>query len=242
MRFRGVLQLHGSSVEGESLKRGIAAVPAKRDGIELMKGTLRVVYPKGGIVFLEGQLATGIFLLRVGRAKESVVSNQGKTVIVRVVGPDAILGLSAVLTGAPHESTIEALEPTHADFIRKAAFLQLLKSSRHLSQIVASQLSCNCKEAYAAIRCLGVSGSVSERLARLLLQWTECPLANQNREMEGIRIRVSLTHEAISQLIGSSRETTSRLLVAFRKKQWIVMNGSIWTIINEDALRRLAAA
>lgn len=59
--------------------------------------------------------------------------------------------------------------------------------------------------------------------------------------MAGVRIRVTLTHEEISQFIGSTRETTSRTLGEFREKKWITVNGSVWTITNERAIRHLAA-
>jgi len=242
MQLSGDLHQRRNSLAGDYLASDISAGLAKRDSIELAAGILPVFYPKGGMFFLEGQPATGVFLLRSGRVKESMASVTGKTAIVRVAGPGVILGLSAVLTGAPHESTVETLEATHADFVRKGPFLHLLKTSGQLGQIVASQLSCNCREAYTAIRCLGISGSVTERLARLLLQWAEkCPLANQNGDRAGVRIRVTLTHEEISQFVGSTRETTSRILGRFREKKWLTMNGSVWTIANEHAMRRLAA-
>jgi CRP/FNR family transcriptional regulator, cyclic AMP receptor protein len=240
VHFNGALQLQRNSLGGDSFGSDISTGLAKRDIIELAAGVLPVFYPPGGMFFMEGQSATGVFLLRTGRAKESMVSNKGKTAIVRVVGPGVILGLSAVLADMPHESTAETLEPTHADFVRKDPFLHLLKTSLHLSQMVAVQLSSNCKEAYAAIRCLGLSGSVPERLARLLLQWAECPLPNQNGD-RAKRFRVTLTHEEISQFVGSTRETMSRILGGFREKKWITTNGSVWTITNEDAIRRLAA-
>jgi CRP/FNR family cyclic AMP-dependent transcriptional regulator len=242
MHFKGALQLRQNSLAGKHLEGDISAKLARLDSSELAAGILPVFYPKGGMFFLEGQPATGVFLLRAGRVKESMASNTGKTAIVRVSGPGVILGLSAVLTGTPHECTVETLEATHADFVRKAPFLHLLKTSGQLGQIVANQLSGNCKEAYTAIRCLGISGSVTERLARLLLQWAEkCPLENQNRDRAGVRIRVTLTHEEISQFVGSTRETTSRILGRFREKEWLSINGSIWTLANESALRRLAA-
>ena len=145
-----------------------------------------------------------------------------------------------VLTGAPHECTVETLEPTHADYLQKAAFLHLLKTSRELSQMVASQLVRNCKEAYAGIRCLGVSGSVSERLARLLFQWAECPLANQNPDAVGVRIRVTLTHAEIANLL-EVRGKQYPELRKLQEKKWITINGNTWTITNEDAIRQLAA-
>ena len=249
MSFRSALQLQKDSSEGDYLENDTSTGLGKRQGISLIRRNrielaaehLPVFYPKGGMFFLEGATATGVFLLHSGRVKESMVSSMGKTAIVRVVGPGAILGLSAVLTGSPHESTAEPLEPSHADFIRKGHFLHLLKTSRGLNQLVASQLLSNQNEANATIRCLAVSSSVSERLARLLLHWAECPTANQDHRTAKVRIQVPLTHEEIGQSIGSTRETMSRLLGEFRKKKWITMNGRIWTITNGPAIRRLAA-
>jgi CRP/FNR family transcriptional regulator, cyclic AMP receptor protein len=241
MHSSATLQLRRISLDGDVFESREPSGLASRDSIEMAAAVLPVFYPKGGMFFMEGQSVTGVFLLRSGRAKESMVSKQGKTAIVRVVGPGAILGLSAVLTDMPHESTAETIEPTHADFLRKAPFLRLLKTSAHLSQIVAAQLSSNCKEAYAVIRCLGLSGSVAERLARLLLQWAEHPLPNQNGGKANLCFRVTLTHEEISQFVGSTRETMSRILSGFREKKWITMNGRIWSIDNESAIRRLAA-
>jgi CRP/FNR family transcriptional regulator len=158
-----------------------------------------------------------------------------------MVAPGAIVGLTAVLTNSSYESTVETLEPTHADFVRKAPFLNVLKTSAPLGQMVVRQFIHESNEAYATIRCLGVSGSVPERIARLLLHWAECPLANQNQRTGEVRIRVTLTHEEISQFVGSTRETTSRILGEFRKKKWIAAHGCIWTIADPSAIRRLAA-
>ncbi|MBZ5521255.1 MAG: Crp/Fnr family transcriptional regulator [Acidobacteriia bacterium] len=241
MHFSSALRLRADPFEQERFENDLSTGLSKRDSVELAAGMLPVFYPKGGMFFLEGQPATGVFLLRSGRVKESVASNRGKIAIVRIIGPGTILGLSAVLTDGAHESTVETLEPTHADFVRKGPFLRVLKTSSQLSQMVASQLSRNCKESYAAIRFLGISGSVPERLARLLLYWAECEPANHDRAAVGVRIRVTLTHEEISQFIGSTRETMSRTLGEFREKKWITVNGSTWTIINKDAIQRLAA-
>jgi len=239
MHSSNALQLRDNSFD-EHLESHATGGLSKQDNAFLTAGIRPVFCPQGGSFFLEGQPATGVFLLRTGRAKESVISSRGKIAIVRVVGPGVILGLAPVLTEEQYDSTVEALEPTHADFVAKAAFLRVLKTSGQLGQAVASQLSRNCRETYAAIRCLGISESVSERLGRLLLQWAECPIANRNRETPGIRIRVTLTHEEIGQFIGSTRETTSRILAKFREKNWINMNGCTWTIINANAIRRLA--
>jgi CRP/FNR family transcriptional regulator len=49
-----------------------------------------------------------------------------------------------------------------------------------------------------------------------------------------------MTHEDLSQLIGSSRETVTRILKMFREKKLISIKGSTLTILNCDALEGLA--
>ena len=241
MQVNGGLQLRRNSSDGKWFEGLASQGLVDRDHVELEAGALSVFFPKGGMFFVEGQPTTGIFLLRTGRAKESMISGTGRTALMRVVGPGMILGLAAVMTGAAHESTVEALEPCHADFLAKIPFLHLLKTSGWLGQIIAGQLSRDCKEAYASVRCFGLSRTVSERFARLVLHWAECPLATQNKDTVPVRIRVTMTHEEIAQSIGTTRETTSRILREFREKRWITTKGCVWTIINEDAIRHLAA-
>jgi CRP/FNR family transcriptional regulator, cyclic AMP receptor protein len=241
MHSKVALQLQRVSPPVECLGNGLSGVLTKQDSIELAAGILPVFYPNGGLFFMEGQPASGVFLLRSGKVKESIASNKGKTAIVRVAGPGDILGLSAVLAGDIYQSSAETLQPTHADFMRKAPFLRLLNTSAELAKMVATQLSRNCKEAYDSIRCFGLCASVSERVACLLLQWAECPLTNVSPNTVGIKIRVPFTHEEMAQFVGSTRETMSRVLAEFRRRKWLSVAGSVWTIVNEGEIRRVAA-
>jgi CRP/FNR family transcriptional regulator, polysaccharide utilization system transcription regulator len=207
---------------------------------------LPVSYSKGGVILLEGQPACGVFLLRSGRAKEFLISNSGKTAIVRMATSGVILGLAAVLIGDRYESTVQALAPCEADYIKKGDFLQMMRRSARLGETVVSQLSRDCKQFYSAIRYLGAAGSSAERLARILLQWAdESPLLNLMNESEGrksrneVSFRVTLTQEEIGQFVGTTRETTARILADFRQKKWITIEGSVWTITNAPALHHM---
>ena len=126
-------------------------------------------------------------------------------------------------------------------YVRKALFFHLLKTSSEFSHKIAAQLIRNCERANAGIRRLAVSGSAAERFARLLLEWAENPLSNTNQGATGPRILVTMTHEEISQCIGTSRETMTRILGSFRRKKWITTTGTVWTINNQVAMRKLAA-
>jgi CRP/FNR family transcriptional regulator, cyclic AMP receptor protein len=198
-------------------------------------------YPKGALLCLEGQPPRGVFVLCTGRAKLSTTSSEGKTIILRIADPGEVLGLTSVIAGTPYEATVETLEPTQANFITQKDFLRFLDRHSEVGMKVAQQLTHNCKCAYEEIRSLGLSNSVPEKIAKLLLKWSEHPLALPNKKPQEIAIRVTLTQEEIAQFAGTSRETVSRVLSDFKKKGWLRIRGATWFIANKSALEKLAA-
>ena len=197
------------------------------------------IYPKGALLCLEGQAPRGVFVLCTGRAKLSTTSSEGKSIILRIAEPGEVLGLTAAVSGSPYEATVETLEPSQANFISQGDFIRFLQEHPDVGLRVAKQLTHNCKCAYGEIRSLGLSNSVPEKLAKLILQWAERPLELPAKKPHETNIRVTLTQEEIAQFIGTSRETVSRVLTTFRKKGWLRVKGATWTIMNRQALEGL---
>jgi len=197
------------------------------------------VYPKGTLLCLEGQPPRGIFILCTGRAKLFTTSSEGKTIILRVAEPGEVLGLTAVIGESPYEATVETIEPSQANFISRKDFLHFIEEHSEVGMKVAQQLTHNCKCAYDGIRSLGLSSSVPEKIAKLLLRWAEHPLNLARRDSPGIAIRVTLTQEEIAQLTGTSRETVSRVLAEFKKNGWLRIKGATWFLLKKEALQKL---
>src|SRR5271156_5431015 len=84
-------------------------------------------YPRGAVLFVEGQEPRGVFILCNGRVKLTATAADGKFVIVRVADAGEIVGLPGTLSGKPYELTAEALEPIQANFIPRKDFLAFLK-------------------------------------------------------------------------------------------------------------------
>jgi CRP/FNR family transcriptional regulator len=192
-------------------------------------------YPQGAVLFVEGQPPRGVYIVCSGRVKLSTTSRDGKTLILRIAQPGEILGLHATVAGKAYELTAETLQSSQLDFIRRDDFLKFLQNHADACLHAAQHLSQNCQSAYEMIRSLGLSHSVSEKLARLLLEWAGDGEATE----DGVRIKVSLTHEEIAQLIGTSRETVTRVLGEFRDKQLAQLRGSTLWIQNKAGLERL---
>jgi CRP/FNR family cyclic AMP-dependent transcriptional regulator len=52
------------------------------------------VYPKGTMLFIEGQQPRGVFVLCIGKAKLSTSSREGKTIITKIAEAGDLLGLN----------------------------------------------------------------------------------------------------------------------------------------------------
>src|SRR5204863_2677217 len=99
-------------------------VPASLKTLDSIKTTAS--YPKGALLFVEGQLPRGIFIICSGRAKLTTTSKEGKSIIIRIAEAGEVLGLSAAVSGKPYDVTAELLEPTQANFISRPDALDFL--------------------------------------------------------------------------------------------------------------------
>jgi CRP/FNR family cyclic AMP-dependent transcriptional regulator len=181
-------------------------------------------YSKGSSVFIQGQPSNGIYMLCQGRVKLCTYSKDGKAIILRIALAGEVLGLSATLSDSVHEATAEVLEPSQINFVRKQDVLRFLRQNPDAGINALRQLSHNYHAAHTQICSLGLSASVGDKLAKLLLGW--CSTSIGNGSNGSIHLKVSFSHEEIAEMIGSSRETVTRLLKDFRDRELIIMNGS----------------
>src|SRR6202051_4296670 len=165
-------------------------------------------YPQGAVLFVEGQVPRGIFVLRKGSVKLSINSPNGRTMIVKLAEPGEVLGLSATISGKPYEVTAETLDPCQVNFVKRDDFLRFIKDDVDACFKVAEQLGEKYHNACKEVRSLGLSHSAAEKLATLLLEWSK---KNGESAKTEPRFKIRLTHEEIAQMIGTSRETVTRL-------------------------------
>lgn len=194
-------------------------------------------FPRGTVLFVEGQRPRGVYVLCEGRAKVTISSAEGKTLVLRIAQPGDLLGLNSALTGLPHEATAATLEKCRIDFISRADFTKLLDRSKTARVSLSEALSIQLSEVIERARSLLLSQSAAEKLARLLVEW--CDELGKSTP-QGIRLSHGLTQEEIAQMICSSRETVSRLLTELRRKQIVRLNGSAILVRNRVALESVA--
>src|SRR5688572_16283962 len=195
------------------------------------------IYPKGAVVFREGNAAQGVYVLSSGRAKISISSADGKKLILRIARGGDILGLYAGLTGRPFEATAEMVEGGRVDFISRQDLLNLIGrqngSSLNLLEVFSRQYS----ELVDHTRIIALSESALGKLARLLVRWCD---EGGKPTAYGIRLSLGLTHEELAQMICTSRETVTRLFADLKRNQVVSLSDNAIFIRNRRALELAA--
>ncbi len=194
-------------------------------------------YPTGTTIFAETQTTSGIYVVVEGEVKLSINSADGHRLSFRIARAGEILGLSSTLSGAAYEMTADTLYPAKIAHIERPVFLHFLSSHPAVYQAVAREMARTYYAACEQLRMVGLSASVPQRLARLLLEWSDEPGQKPER---AARCRLSLTHEQIGEFIGASRETVTRTLSSFKNRHLVAQHGCTLTIPSRVALESYA--
>jgi CRP/FNR family transcriptional regulator len=230
-QYSGAKQVAG----GYAAQAGCASLVDELRRLDKLK--FSKYYTRGSVLFREGQQAHGVYVLSEGRAKVSISSAEGKTLVLRIAKPGDLLGLYAGLTGRPYEATAEMLEPGRIEFISREGFLDLMRNQRPISVDLMQVLSDQFSEFVEHARLLMLSESALEKLARLIVRWSH-DFGEHNGD--GVSLQILLTQQEIGQIIGASRETVTRLFSSLKRKQIIHVSGHGMLIRNPAALATLA--
>jgi len=217
------VKLPFSSLRGEALAQFVSIAP-------------EVSCSRGELLFREEETPTHVFVICSGKVKLTVTSRDGKVVILRVVGPGGILGLSAAMSGTPNETSAEATELCRVKAIRVTDFLRFLQTHSEASAEATSCLLTDYRVTLNNVCRLAVPATVAGRLASLLLEWLDARAGSSTQP----RFILTLTQEEIASMVNTSRETVSRVLHQFQKEKLISIKGASVTILRAEALEELA--
>jgi CRP/FNR family cyclic AMP-dependent transcriptional regulator len=193
-------------------------------------------YAANVVLFQEKEQARALFVIIDGAVCLSISSSQGRRLNLRIAKKGEIIGLSSALSGIPHDMTAETLNSSKIAVIDRHEFQQFL--ARHpdaylsVSQELGRQMAAVCSQ----LRTLGLSSSAPQKLARLLLEWSDNGPAMGSES----RLRLSMTHAEIGDFIGSSRETVTRTLTNLKDRRLVAFRGCMMTIPNRAALEDYA--
>jgi len=178
-------------------------------------------YPKGKIVFSQGQPSDAVMYIQKGGIKISVLSRTGKEAVVAMLGPGDFFGEGALTGQSIRIGTATATTLTRVLIIETAAMLQLLRDEPTFSErFIAYMLARNLRIEADLVDHL--FNSSEKRLARALL------LLARYGDQEGPERRIpKISQETLAEMIGTTRSRVNFFMNKFRDLGFIDYNGDI---------------
>jgi len=193
-------------------------------------------YAKGEYIFFEEEAEPGIFILTEGLVKLIKETNDGRSIIVRLVFPGEVFGWIEWGSSVPKfKYTAMAALPSRLLYISNRDFIELAIKY----PAVAIKLTCdathNLLQTYEVLKSIA-SGKVEERIARLILELAE----KAGRKKNGsIVIKLPLTRQDIAEMTGTTVETTIRVMSRWKKQGIINTERGYIEIIDKEELEKL---
>ena len=188
-------------------------------------------YPRGSVILFENDPGDSLFVVRQGRVKVVLIGEDGREVILGVLGVSEHFGELALIDDRPRSAHVIAMEDSHLLVLRREDFRKRVESSPAVAWSLLTELSRRLRRADEKIGGL-VLLDVPGRIARLLLDLAE--------ETGSDTIEKPLTHQTIAQMIGASRETVSRAMKDFQDAGWIAVEHRRIRLTDRAALEQRA--
>jgi CRP/FNR family cyclic AMP-dependent transcriptional regulator len=202
---------------------------------QLGRGSTPTVVPKREYIFTPDEPSNQIYMLKSGRVRISRLSETGKHFTLVILEPGDIFGESALFDDEPRRNFAEALDDAEICMIDRREFEKVAMNNPSVSLKIAQIVENRLIEAQEQIENL-VFYDVQTRLARLLLKLADI---HGERVENGVQIGIKLTHEDIASLIGSTRETTSKILNEFKANAWIDVKKRQIILLDQKALAEI---
>lgn len=169
-------------------------------------------YPKGSVILFEADPGDALFVVREGRVKVVLVAEDGREVILGILGVGEHFGELSLIDDQPRSAHVIAMEDTTLLVLRRDDFRTRVEASPSIAWSLLAELSHRLRRADGQIGSL-VLLDVPGRIARMLLDTADAG--------GGPLIEKPLTHQTIAHIIGASRETVSRAMREFQDAGWI---------------------
>ncbi len=169
-------------------------------------------YPRGSVILFEDDPGDSLFVVRDGRVKVVLVAEDGREVILGILGVGEHFGELSLIDDQPRSAHVVAMEDSTLLVLRREDFRRRVEQSPAIAWALLIELSRRLRRADDKIGSL-VLLDVPGRIARVILDTATAGGAEL--------IEKPLTHQTIAHVIGASRETVSRAMRDFVEAGWI---------------------
>ncbi len=178
-------------------------------------------FPKGKVVFAQGDPANAIFHIQKGKVKVAVVSKNGKEAVIALLGAGDFFGEGCLAAQALRMATATAMTDSSIMRLEKATVVATLHKEPAFSEVLLS---------YMLTRSIRIEedlvdqlfNSSEKRLARILLL-----LANFGKDGKPETVISKISQETLAEMVGTTRSRVSFFMNKFRRLGFIKYNGTL---------------
>lgn len=195
-------------------------------------------YQRKSNVFMQGETRRAVFFIRAGIIKVYKTDVNGNEHIVNFLKPGDMFPHVGFFDQSPYPATTEVVEPAELFAIPIKAFEQTMMENPAIAIKVMRVMGKKILELQAKLQDFGL-GDVNYRIVSLLLR-----LASEHGKPVGeqIQISLSLTHQEFANMVGTTRETVTRLFNLLKKAHILTVERKKIVILDVPALERYLAA
>ena len=178
-------------------------------------------YPKDTVVFFENEEGDSFFMILEGRIKVTILGDDGREVILSMLGAGDFFGEMALLDNEPRSATAIAVEETELLSLHRTDFQTVLTDNRSITVALIKVLTSRLRRANHQISTLALL-DVYGRVARVIVDMAR----EEGRRLRDGRIAFRrATHQEIANRIGTTRETVTRMLKDLERQGLIHIEG-----------------
>lgn len=187
-------------------------VPAHLSGYFELAGEKKT-YPAGAVIYMQGDPAPAICLIRRGRVRMFYIGDSGKEITFQIIGEGQLIGESAFLSHASRETTILAVTEVEMVSCKIEDLMPFMQENKELNALILTQLTENYRNLCSQLKRLTLYDS-TQRVASYLLDHT----AEAQKGLGIVDGTLPYTHEELAVCLNLNRVTVTRILNRFEKE------------------------
>jgi len=186
-------------------------------------------YKRGAFIVLAEDEGDEFFIIRKGRVKVNIVHQDGRELILSLLGVGDVFGELSLLDGQLRSANVVAADPTEIIALRRDHFIDLIFKHPHIATVLLAELAGRLRKTDMQIEGLALM-NVASRVSKTILNL----VVEQGVETaEGILLQQRPTHRELAKMAGTTRETVTRVLNRLEAEGYIRCNGRRILVFNE---------
>jgi CRP/FNR family transcriptional regulator, cyclic AMP receptor protein len=188
-------------------------------------------YNKNQVIFLEEETGNYMYLVLSGKVKVSKAGSGGKETILAIHRAGDFFGEMSLLDGKTSPATVSAMEDSK---IISLSGVDFHKHLMHNEKVLLQIINVLCARLRQVWQTQSLSSSTAD--ARIRMGLYQLAKRHGIQDAHGTIIDLKITHQELSEMVGTSRETVTRVLTRLREEGVIEVEQRRITLLNPQAL------